>query len=157
MIWLSSEFRHVVLGRLSEWQCAITTMLFGVVLLAPAQIYEQSPAWAAFHILISETNLGMLMFVFGVFRVTVLGINGFWRPTYYLRAVGASLSMAVWLMITFGFWSSGYLGTWAAVYPMFAFIAGVNTFRAMDDAKHMEIARRASRAFTEARHAPSPG
>lgn len=157
MALFASEFRRVVVGRLSEWQCSFATLLFGIVLLAPASTYGTGAGWTGFEIWISEPTLGTLMFGFGLFRVAILGINGFWRPTYYLRAVGACLSMGVWLMICMGFASSGYVGTWLAVYPVLAVAACINTFRALDDARHMEVARRAHRAFGIARHAPHPG
>lgn len=158
MFWVSSEFHKVVVSRLSEWHCSLSTMVFGVVLLLPVSMYDTGGAvWNGFKTWISEPNLGMSMFLLGIARVTILGVNGFWRPTYYLRAVGSAVSMAVWLTVSLGFLSGGYIGTWAAVYPVFVIVSAVNVFQALEDAKHMEISRRANRAFSEARHVPSPG
>jgi hypothetical protein len=152
MLFATPTFRHAVLGRLSEWQCAAILTAWGFILLLPSSTYEHSPAWEAFSVWISEPALGMIVMILGLSRFMILAANGYWRPMYYLRALSAIIACAIWSTLTFGFLSTGFVGAWLAFYPILAIFAAVNCYRAMDDAKHMEIARMASRGA--AIHAP---
>lgn len=132
--------RHAFVTRLSEWQGAFILLLWGYVLLLPDETYAGAN-WSAFSLLIEEDNLGWLCMAGGLLRLGILAANGAYRPMYYLRAWMALTSGMVWFAIACGFYSSGNIGTWIAVYPVLFVFEVVNLFRAASDAAAAEILR----------------
>lgn len=131
-IWI--RIQHRFGPRMTEWFMAAHMMLFGTILLLPAQTFNQ-PAWAAFrNIFQSENLLGWIMFWVGVIRIVGLVINGARKNvTPQIRQVSAAIGCIIWSGITFGFYSSDVVSTWLAIYPLFAIGELVNIHRAAHD------------------------
>jgi hypothetical protein len=135
------HFRVAVMERLSEWAFAAMLLLWGVVLVMPAETFD-GRAFAAFRTLFDETTLGALLCVGGAIRLAVLSLNGIWRPLYYVRAWMALSSTVIWAAIAIGFASSGAFGTWIAIYPVLVAFEAMNVIRAMSDAAAAELTAR---------------
>ena len=113
--------------------------MFGVVLLLPAQTFNQPP-FSAFRFVPSigdrspEEGMGWAMLLIGFIRVVGLIINGARkRVTPQIRQISAGLGCMIWSGIAYGFFSSDVVSTWVAIYPLFAVSETVNIYRAAHD------------------------
>jgi len=131
-IWI--RIQHRFGPRMTEWFMAAHMLLFGTILLLPAQTFNQ-PAWVAFReIFRSEDILGWIMFWVGILRVVGLIINGARKKvTPQIRQFSAGVGCLIWSGITYGFYSSDVVSTWLAIYPLFAIGELVNIHRAAHD------------------------
>ncbi len=121
--------------RLTEWLVSTQTMLWGVVLLLPADTFHASPAtWAFFNAIMQEWQWGALMFTLGAARLIGIIINGT-RPrvTPYIRLVSSFVGFFVWIGVTYSFAASGVVSTWIAIYPAIAVVELINMYRAATD------------------------
>lgn len=109
-------------------------ILFGAILLLPAQTFNQ-PAFQAFNQLVpSEDFLGWLMLMIGCLRIVGLVINGSReKVTPQIRQFSAGVGCLIWTGICYGFASSDVVSTWLAIYPLFAAGELVNIHRASRD------------------------
>lgn len=131
--------------RLSEWFVAGVTFLWGVVLLFPADTFT-GDSWVIFRAIMPEQDWGILMLALGLARLTGLVVNGARRKvTPYIRMVSAGCGVGLFVGISAGFYFSGVIGTWIAVYPMIVVLELFNIHRAAHDAGETD-ATAASRA-----------
>jgi hypothetical protein len=135
-IWI--RIQHRFGPRMTEWFMAGHMVLFGYVLLLPAQTFNQ-PAFAAFRALpgfgySSEDAMGCGMLLIGALRIAGLIVNGAReKVTPQIRQISAGIGFAIWAGISYGFFSSDVISTWFAIYPLFAVCELVNIHRAAHD------------------------
>lgn len=131
-IWI--RITHRFGPRMMEWFMAGHMMLFGCILLLPAQTFNQ-PAFMAFTQLVpSEDFLGWVMLMIGCLRIIGLVINGArQKVTPQIRQFSAGVGCMIWTGICYGFASSDVVSTWLAIYPLFAVGELVNIHRASRD------------------------
>ena len=136
-LWI--RVRHRFGPRMPEWFMAAHMFMFGVVLLLPAQTFNQPP-FSAFRFVPSigvrspEEVMGWAMLLIGFIRVVGLIINGARkRVTPQIRQISAGLGCMIWSGIAYGFFSSDVVSTWVAIYPLFAVSETVNIYRAAHD------------------------
>lgn len=131
-LWI--QIQHRFGPRMMEWFMAFHTALFGVVLVASPDLFDQ-PAWSGFRSLFpSEAWLGWLMVLLGVARVGGLIVNGARKHvTPMIRQVSAGVGCMIWFGVVYGFASSGVVSTWLAIYPLFGIGELVNIHRAAHD------------------------
>lgn len=131
-IWI--RITHRFGPRMMEWFMAGHMMLFGCILLLPAQTFNQ-PAFMAFTQLVpSEDSLGWVILMIGCLRIIGLVINGArQKVTPQIRQFSAGVGCMIWTGICYGFASSDVVSTWLAIYPLFAIGELVNIHRAAHD------------------------
>lgn len=133
-------------ARRSEWALSGIMIGWGVMLLRPGIIFDQSRAWTQMAAIMPETTWGWLAVAVGVFRFTALVINGTFAATWYgrrsphVRALASFLACFLWLQIAVGLWSSGIDNTGMAVYPGLLALDLMNVVAAASDAAKMDRA-----------------
>lgn len=140
------RIRHRFGPRLSEWFVALVTFLWGVVLLLPAATFD-GPSWVIFRSIMPELGWGALLMILGLLRLGGLVVNGARRNvTPYIRVVSAYAGVVLFLGISAGFFFSGVIGTWIAVYPTIVVLELFNIHRAAHDVgeTHATAASRAT-------------
>lgn len=131
-------FRTVFLTRLSEWQSAVITMMWGLTVVLPASTYGTAAGYSGFRMIIDQQSFGGALILIGAGRLFILGVNGLWKPMYFFRAGAALLTTMVWTAFVVGFAMSGTFGSWVAIIPAFLIFETANVFRAMNDAAAAE-------------------
>lgn len=120
--------------RMLEWFLSGHMILFGYVLLLPAETFNQPAFWSFRELVPSENSLGKFMLFVGVLRVVGLIINGSMQNvTPRIRQFSAGVGCLIWSGICYGFASSDVVSTWLAIYPLFAVGELVNIHRAARD------------------------
>ncbi|WFS02754.1 hypothetical protein [Rhizobium tumorigenes] len=132
-MWI--RIQHRFGARFPEWQLAVITALWGLVLLLPGETFDQ-PTWAGFRAVFgNEGNLGAIMIFLGLLRIAGLIVNGARKTvTPWIRVVSASAGLMIFSGIVCVFALSGVYSTWLAIYPVFAVTEIVNMQRAARDA-----------------------
>jgi hypothetical protein len=131
-LWIS--IKHRFGPRMMEWFMAVHTIMWGYVLLAADNLFDQ-PAWTYFRqVFHDEATLGCAMVGLGLLRICGLIINGARKDvTPMIRQVSAGIGCLIWAGISYCYAHSGIVSTWLAVYPLFAVGELVNIHRAAHD------------------------
>lgn len=129
-------------GRAAEWVTSLVLLTFAVTLALPGNTLLLSPSYRGFlNLGFDEASLVLLFSLLGGARVTALYINGSWRRSPALRAVGAWFGAATFasLSVTFGwnyFTTPGVaLGTGTGTYAVLAFCDLLAAYRSAADAR----------------------
>lgn len=86
-----------------EWFFATILLLFGVVLVLPANTFDSSPSYAVLQWWATEDTWGGWFLLAGTVRLVILIINGAWWRTAFLRALAAFCSLFFWVSVAAGF------------------------------------------------------
>ena len=131
-LWI--RIQHRFGPRLTEWMLATITLLWGGVMLLPAETFAQ-PAYAYFrNIFGNELFLGSVMLLLGLARLGGLIVNGARKHvTPRIRRVSAAIGFMIWVGISCAHTMGGIVGVWLAFYPIFAAVELINVYRAAHD------------------------
>lgn len=133
-------------ARRSEWVLAGILVVWGWILIAPAETFAQSKAWAQMAAIMPEHSWGVFAIWVGLFRLLALIVNGTFAGTWYgrwsphVRALASFLTCFLWFQISFGLWASDAATTGLAVYPGLLVLDAMNIVAASKDAAGMDRA-----------------
>jgi hypothetical protein len=131
LVRISHAFRQ----RRSEWIAAVQCVLFGFVLLAPAETFS-GPSFVVFREIMPEAVWGGVIASIGVVRLAGLIINGARRRiTPWMRLGGAILGCGVFTLVSVCFALSGVLSVWLAAWPVLAVVEMLNIQDTARDAR----------------------
>lgn len=132
---IRSHFKH----RFAEWIVGIALLLWGTIVLFSAGLFESTDIFQNMQKLASQEFWGFVAMFVGGLRIVFLVINGTWRRSAHLRAIGSGLSACIWGAI----WSS--YATLDNVVPNLATIGALlaldiySLWFAAADAKHSDL------------------
>lgn len=133
-------------ARRSEWVLAGILIVWGLILIGPAETFAQSKAWSQMAAIMPERSWGFFAIGIGTFRLVALIINGTFAGTWYgrwsphVRALASFLTCFLWFQISFGLWASDAATTGLAVYPGLLVLDAMNIVAASKDAAGMDRA-----------------
>jgi hypothetical protein len=133
--------------RVMEWLLAGIMFSWSIVCwqLTPAE--WSSPIYSGLARFADANTWAFFAFWLGAMRLAALTINGAWRPSPHLRAVGAFLACFMWLQISLGMITADIRALGIAVFPWLLLADIYNVFRASHDARVSDDrARQARRA-----------
>jgi uncharacterized membrane protein HdeD (DUF308 family) len=134
------RIQHRFASRRGEWMAAAQSVIWGVVMLAPGDMFSTSPAFRIMAGYISEDTLGWIMLVVGILRIVGLVINGSRKDvTPWIRVTSALLGCGTFTFISLAFAASGYFGVWVAAWPFVAFTELFNIHSALRDARVQHV------------------
>jgi hypothetical protein len=139
MVWevsFASKFRE----RMPEWILSLGLLLWGLFLLLPVNYAVYEPM----HVLLSLSTVAVyssIAIIVGSIRLIFLIINGAWRPSAHIRALGCIASSFIWSGLLVGSIVST-LPTTSVVYLMLLTFDIVSLWFAAEDAKIADIKAR---------------
>ena len=111
-------------ARFGEWVVGLGLFTWGVlVLAAPSEYFSQAPLLVNMAKLMPQDTWGWCATAVGGLRLTFLAINGTWRRSAHLRALGSGLSAVMW---------AGMLGSYLTMGSIVANMALVATLMSAD-------------------------
>lgn len=122
--------------RLTDWLLSAILFSWGMALFAVnPQVWTLPPfsglrAWESSQVVWASAATGI-----GAVRLALLFINGALRRSPHLRAIGAFLSVFVWVQLSFGIMFGDVIGPGIAIFPWLALTDVFNVYRAMGDAR----------------------
>jgi hypothetical protein len=129
-----TALRETFPARASEWALSIMLFLWSVVLSANPDLFATGMSYRSLGQIMGQDGWAVACLFVGGGRLIILAVNGAWRRSPHLRALGAFLSGLFWFMISAGIVQSGIYNTGLAVYPVLFMLDAFNAIRAMGEA-----------------------
>ncbi len=82
--------------RVSEWVMSFGILAWGILILGSSPEIFQREYYVLLHAIMDGYKWGVLAILVGVTRLIFLSINGAWRPSAHIRAIGAIFGSTVW-------------------------------------------------------------
>ncbi|MBW3099202.1 hypothetical protein [Pseudohoeflea coraliihabitans] len=136
----TQSLRETFPSRSSEWALAVIILNWSIVLSVTPDLFNDRIGYHALLQVAGQETWALLCFIVGTGRLSVLAINGAWRRTPHLRAIGAFISCGFWFGLTLGFGQNVSWSTAMAVYPVLMMLDAYNVFRAITDAAMIDNA-----------------
>ncbi len=131
VIEIATRIRQRFRSRVLEWEHAIITVLWGLIVLGNPGVFE-GPSFTAF--IGGPAFWGSAVFLAGVARITALCVNGYMaKPTAVVRAFAAITGIALFAALSLGFLFSWRWSTALAVYPVIGFFGLFSLYWAIFD------------------------
>lgn len=92
IVSLKKTFRD----RSAEWIQAIGMFAWGIFTIASPGFFAQGYFYKNMLFLMSQNTWGYLISIIGLLRLIFLIINGAWRPSAHLRAIGCVTGILLW-------------------------------------------------------------
>jgi len=86
---------YSIRDRMPEWILSSGLVVWGIMILLTPGLFD-SNFYAQFIAVMSQDLWGFATICLGTFRLLALLINGLWRPTAHLRALGAVGGTLIW-------------------------------------------------------------
>ena len=142
--------------RVTEWLLACIMLSWSILCWNLRDVDWSNPLYSGLARFGDQHSWAFFAFVIGGLRLAALMINGAWRPSPHLRAMGAFLSCFMWLQISLALFNSEIRATGLAIYPWLLIADIYNVFRAAHDARQSDDRARAvshERGVSEGVHA----
>jgi heme exporter protein D len=137
MIW--PEVKNHFSTRFGEWVGGFGLLLWGLLCLSNEAIFKTVPVFISMAEDAPYYVWGGLAASVGILRIVFLIINGTWKRSAHLRAIGAGLSALVLATVFFGYAGSEYpppsLGL---IFPLLA-LDLKSLWSAAGEAKHSDL------------------
>lgn len=89
-------------SRFAEWTVGAALICWGLIVLSNPTLFATTSIYSAMTDIAPQTIWGYTAVLIGLLRITFLIINGTWRRSAHLRAIGSGLSACLWAAL----WSS---------------------------------------------------
>ena len=159
---MAPKFTDVFLqhNRLSAWATSLIMIFFAFTLMTEGNHFTKSGPWAGFALMgATEIVVAVPLAGLGVMRLTALWINGRWRRSPLLRAIGAVVgfacfaTLAVTLLLPWWFGDTKLLSTGVGPYAVLAGLDFIEASRAGADVGNYK--RDHDRALASVRNVPN--
>jgi len=132
VVEVATRIKHRFRDRVLEWEHAVITILWGLVILANPAAFE-GPGYIAFAQL-GPAFWGWFVFIAGIVRISALCVNGYMaKPSAVIRAFAAITGILLFAAISLGFFFSWRWSTPLAVYPVVGFFGLFSLYWAIFD------------------------
>lgn len=136
--------------RVSDWFAAGILTSWGMAVLAASPAIWSLTIYANLAKITSQDVWGCFALSLGIVRIGALFINGAMRRSPHARAVGAFLSMFIWMQMTFAILTLHAPGISIIFYPWLLAVDCYNVYRAAQDAKLSDSRAKALRGAPHA-------
>jgi len=141
--------------RISEWLLSVILTTWGMIVFFMPDNAWLMPSMEALRSIESDRHVwGGCAIVIGMARLVALFINGAMRRTPHLRAIGAFMSIFIWVQLSFGVLIAPVVTMATAVIPWLLICDLHNLYRAGKDARYSDLSARAK--YGEARKDAKP-
>lgn len=121
--------------RAMDWWLSAMLLTWGVAVFSIDPKVWDLPIYSGLKILPwSQWEWGVAATALGLIRIVALIVNGAVRPSPHVRAVGAFLTVFIWLQVSLGMLFSESASLAVAIYPWLMFADILNANRAATDA-----------------------
>jgi len=90
------RFKETFRERMPEWVLATGMLCWGLIALASPNLFATQELFKALLNFLPEMVWGVSVASVGIVRLIFLVINGAWRPSAHIRAVGCFLGSMFW-------------------------------------------------------------
>lgn len=137
-----ARFKETFRERMPEWILSTGMLLWGMMTLFSPNLFNTVPFFAPLLQLMSQTSWGILAVLIGTIRLIFLIINGAFRPSAHIRAIGCIFGTLLWINLLISALSLDALTPTTAIFAMLLALDIVSLWFAAGDAKLADLAAR---------------
>jgi hypothetical protein len=139
------RFKETFRERASEWVQAMGMLMWGMIVIFAPGLFASQEFFFPLVELMPQMSWGFLAFLVGLIRIIFLVINGAWRPSAHIRAVGCVMGVLLWGSLLISALSLGWLTPTTAIYTMLVLLDLLSLWFSAGDAKLADIAAKSKR------------
>lgn len=136
------RFKETFRERMPEWVQAAGMFGWGLLALAAVGPFQDQSFFHPLLQIMSQLWWGISILVVGAIRLTFLVINGAWRPSAHIRALGCALGTMLWASLFVSSLSLTWLTPTTAIYAMLLSMDLMSLWFAAGDAKLADLSAR---------------
>lgn len=125
-----------------EWIQAAGMLAWGLLTLAAAGLFAKEPFFHPLLLLMSQTAWAAAAIIIGTVRLAFLVINGAWRPSAHIRAIGCVFGVMLWGSLFISALSLEWLTPTTAIYLTLLGLDLLSLWFASGDAKLADLTAR---------------
>lgn len=136
------RFQETFRERMPEWIQSVGMLCWGLVVLAADGLFEEVHYFETLLLIMSQVEWAFLAIVVGAIRLIFLIINGAWRPSAHIRAIGCVLGSLLWGTMLVASLSLEYLTPSIVIYGVMLSLDLLSLWFSAGDAKLADITAR---------------
>lgn len=122
-----------------EWVQATGMVSWGLMALASPDLFVLQEFFHPLLVVMSQTAWGSLAALVGIIRLTFLVINGAWRPSAHIRALGCAMGVMLWSALFISALGLDWLTPTSAIYAMLLGLDLLSLWFSAGDAKLADL------------------
>jgi len=146
--FISAARAHFKL-RFAEWAVGLGLLAWGVSLACAPGLFESSYLFNGMLKLGSQTQWMWIAIIVATLRLTFLIINGTWRRSAHLRAIGSGLSALIWTAMWGSYLSLGAVIPALATLGILIALDIYSLWYATEDAAYSDVRTKEERFVRE--------
>lgn len=136
------RFRETFRERMPEWVQATGMLGWGLLVLASANLFQTQEFFRPLLAFMSQSAWGVSIMLIGIMRLTFLVINGAWRPSAHIRAIGCACGALLWGSLFISTLQLNWLTPTASIYAMLLGLDLISLWFSAGDAKLADLSAR---------------
>ena len=109
------RFKETFRERVSEWLSATAMIAWGMLTIASPGLFAHQPFFKPLLNIMPQDAWGTAATFIGFLRIIFLVINGAWRPSAHIRAIGCVLGTMLWGSLFLSALAVGWVAPTAAL------------------------------------------
>lgn len=139
------RFKETFRERLVEWGLSAGLLAWGLITLYSPGLFIDQEFFHPMLRIMAQTSWGIITSLIGIIRLIFLVINGGWRPSAHIRAIGASAGSIIWASLLMGAMSLGWLTPTSGLYALLLVFDLMALWFASGDAKIADVIARSKK------------
>lgn len=136
------RFKETFRERAPEWALATGMLGWGLLALCSPGLFQVQEFFHPLLMMMAQDVWGVLALSVGILRLVFLVINGAWRPSAHIRAIGCVLGSMLWGALFIAALSLGWLTPTAALYGILLGLDLLSLWFSAGDAKLADLSAR---------------
>jgi hypothetical protein len=136
------RFKETFRQRMPEWVQSTGMLLWGLMTLASTNLFIRMEYFHPLLLLMDQVTWGTVAATVGTIRLIFLIINGAWRPSAHIRAIGCASGALLWGSLLISALSLPWLTPTAGIYAMLVILDLISLWFAAGDAKLADLSVR---------------
>lgn len=136
---ITIRFKHIFRERLPEWATSTALFFWGLIVYSQDNSLWTREFFSVLAEIGDQKTWGIIAMAVGSMRIIALGINGLWRPTAHIRAIGALIGSVIWTAIILGYLGLNWVPPALATQTVFLALDLTSLWYAAGDAKMADI------------------
>jgi hypothetical protein len=134
-----SRFKETFRERMPEWVTSAGMLVWGLLAIFAVGLFEKMPLFHPLLLVMTQFKWGLITTSIGSIRLLFLVINGAWRPSAHVRAIGCGFGCMLWGSLTVSALQLDWILTTTAVYITLMAIEFFSLGFAAGDAKIADL------------------
>ncbi len=136
------RFKETFRERAPEWALSAGMIGWGMLTLASPNLFSDKAFWAPLLAIASQSAWGIAVTTVGFIRLAFLVINGAWRPSAHIRAIGCVFGVMLWGSLFISILSMEWVTPTSAIYGALIGLDLLSLWFAAGDAKLADLSVR---------------